>query len=232
MRVWHRWPWRLRSLTAHVSNTATQTAVGQATTRVSADVSLDCPKFSEGCGGCSLSAGLQQPPALLEARTFFQSRGILLSSKLSDVHGWRCRARLAVRKGPKGVPQVGLFKPGSHSVQPLTSCPLHHPRINEAVQIVNICVREKGISAYDEVPLRKGSKAQPQSSGLLRYLQLTTCSVQGRSPCEADAPVQLVCVVNCKSSNTGATAKLEQPWPVSSRPMAQPLHTACSTPSG
>ena len=59
-----------------------------------------------------------------------------LSTHLAGpVHGWRCRAKLAVR-GSAGAPSIGLFEAGSHSVTPMPECRAHHPRINSAAQLV------------------------------------------------------------------------------------------------
>jgi hypothetical protein len=37
------------------------------------------------------------------------------------VHGWRCRAKLAVR-GSAAAPQLGLFQAGSHELVPIPEC--------------------------------------------------------------------------------------------------------------
>ncbi len=88
--------------------------------------------------------------------------------------GWRTRAKLAVRAGPK----IGLFKPGTHDIEDLKGCLDHHPSINEAIEWVRAALIELKIAPYNE-------KA---TSGDLRYLQLV---VQRSS-----SKVQLTLVAN------------------------------------
>ena len=108
----------------------------------------------------------------------------------------------------------GLFRQGSHDLYPVTDCPLHHPRINEALQLLLDHFRQACVSAYNEVPLQRRSKgvAAQQSTGLLRYLQLTTCAADGNTQTHAHAPLQLVCVLNCGAADaqTAATAGLRK----------------------
>ena len=40
---------------------------------------------------------------------------------LGDVHGWRCRARLAVRGWP-GAPVIGLYRAGTHEALSIPDC--------------------------------------------------------------------------------------------------------------
>jgi hypothetical protein len=51
------------------------------------------------------------------------------------VHGWRNRARLAVR-GVRGAPVVGLFAASSHDGVAVPRCAVHHPRLNVAVELL------------------------------------------------------------------------------------------------
>ena len=177
-----------------------------------ATASLDCPHFHAGCGGCAIEHDLQSPPVLRQARAFFAARDVLFECTLLQRHGWRTRAKLAVRATRNG-PAIGLFRRGSHDVYPLRDCPLHHPRINEALAVLWRAVDAHGISAYREVPLRKRSRRgvdAPESSGLLRYVQLTTCAAGGVAQTDARAAVQLVCVVNCSEHDADATRQLER----------------------
>eukprot|EP00878_Enallax_costatus_P044153 GHUV01052417.1.p1 GENE.GHUV01052417.1~~GHUV01052417.1.p1 ORF type:complete len:135 (-),score=2.40 GHUV01052417.1:309-713(-) len=67
---------------------------------------LGCVHF-EQCSGCSISHQLQDPPIVQEARAFFTSRGFYdFQTVDGPIHGWRCRAKLAVR-GKAGDPQIG-----------------------------------------------------------------------------------------------------------------------------
>jgi 23S rRNA (uracil1939-C5)-methyltransferase len=172
---------------------------------------LNCPHVRNGCSGCTVHRDLDKPPALDRAKSFLSKRDIHLFSTFLIAHGWRCRARLAVRAASSG-PVVGLFKPGSHEVHPLLDCPLHHPRINQAISEVCSYIKEWKVTPYAETPLPKRCKRTPSlshSSGLLRYLQLTTCSLGTRSQEHPNAPVQLVCVVNCSKSDNDATAAIQ-----------------------
>ena len=44
-----------------------------------------------------------------------------LTVRLGEVHGWRCRARLAVRGRP-GRPVVGLYRAGTHDALDIPDC--------------------------------------------------------------------------------------------------------------
>ena len=73
--------------------------------------------------------------------------GLVLLQVAGPLHGWRCRAKLAVRGRP-GKPLVGLFKRGSHDVVDIVpGCRIHHPRINQAAALikqVRVTVKEGG----------------------------------------------------------------------------------------
>ncbi|GLC35480.1 hypothetical protein PLESTM_000328900 [Pleodorina starrii] len=76
---------------------------------------LGCARFGS-CSGCSLQDGLAVPPLYGEAAEFFRGLGLAeLPAVMRAPHGWRCRAKLAVR-GPVGRPLIGLFREGSHQV--------------------------------------------------------------------------------------------------------------------
>eukprot|EP00959_Pyramimonas_sp_CCMP1952_P458353 9476479-Pyramimonas_sp.AAC.3 len=46
-----------------------------------------------------------------------------------DVHGWRCRVKLAVRGSPT-KPLIGLFERNSHRVLPIPNCRYRHSPSN------------------------------------------------------------------------------------------------------
>ena len=82
---------------------------------------LGCSHFPE-CSGCHLATSVFDPPIVTQAREFFASRGYNDFTTVSGpVHGWRCRARLAVR-GKPGSPVIGLFKRGTHETVPIPEC--------------------------------------------------------------------------------------------------------------
>jgi tRNA/tmRNA/rRNA uracil-C5-methylase (TrmA/RlmC/RlmD family) len=84
----------------------------------------------------------------------------------SDVKGWRTQAKLAVAPvssawASDGV-KLGLYQRQSHNVLPIPYCQVHHPSINQAVQILQDCTASAGTAAFLE-STREGG---------LRYVQL------------------------------------------------------------
>ncbi len=74
------------------------------------------------------------------------------------LYGWRTKAKLAIRGGFKN-PKIGLFRSGTHDVEPIPDCLAHHPSINRAVRVLEEAIREEKIFIYDE------------KKGILRYVQ-------------------------------------------------------------
>ena len=133
-----------------------------------------CPHIGK-CSGCTVLGPVTSTPALASAvRYFADEHGRQLSVSNGPVHGWRQRARLAVR-GRRGALQVGLFRAGTHAVLDIPRCAVHHPQISVAAVAVKVAAEELGIEPYNE----------GGSNGLLRYLQLTAAG-QGDT-----APVQV-----------------------------------------
>jgi hypothetical protein len=63
------------------------------------------------------------PPLLHEARTFFERLGCTdFQSTFGSLHGWRCRARLAARRGRGSGVTLGLFQEGTHTILPIPQC--------------------------------------------------------------------------------------------------------------
>lgn len=175
--------------------------------KAAARVDLCCPEVERGCQVCSVQTGLNSPPVLTKARDVFAAYGVDLASTFLTAHGWRTRARVAVRgrAGSQAI-RIGLFKPGTHEVFPLLACPLHHARINEALQLLHSQLQAWQVPPYVEVPAIKRSKRKPggpQSHGLLRYLQLTVCDDAERDG--GERLVQAVFVVNCSKGDKQAT---------------------------
>ncbi|KAG2497257.1 hypothetical protein HYH03_004841 [Edaphochlamys debaryana] len=76
---------------------------------------LRCAHFGS-CSGCDLQSGLRRPPLYGEAVSYFRGLGLdSVEAVMGPAHGWRCRAKLAVRGNP-GRPLLGLFRRGSHTV--------------------------------------------------------------------------------------------------------------------
>ena len=137
---------------------------------------LSCRHFRD-CSGCSLSDDLASPPVGREASAWFRSQGVEIDApEKINAHGWRCRARLAVRlreeeeqereEGTYAV-DIGLFRAGTHAVSAIPDCVAHHPRINEAVEAIR--------GAVERLRTRVYSEARPARGGL-RYVQLTAVS--------------------------------------------------------
>jgi tRNA/tmRNA/rRNA uracil-C5-methylase (TrmA/RlmC/RlmD family) len=83
------------------------------------------------------------------------------------IHGWRVRAKLAVRQlGSTLV--IGLFQEGTHEIVPLLNCPDHHPAINKALEKLAEFFSHEKISGYHE----------KSHAGDVRYLQ---CVVERRT---------------------------------------------------
>lgn len=97
---------------------------------------LDCRHFNV-CSGCDVDSNWRLPAQFQEAQQFFEQRrypGFKLWC--GSLHGWRCRAKLAVR-GRAGSPEVGLFKQGTHTVVDIVpDCRIHHARINQAAALI------------------------------------------------------------------------------------------------
>ena len=121
---------------------------------------IECDHFPT-CSGCEFQKDVDTPPIWEEARAFFEQCGQKVPLIVGDVVGWRMRAKLAVR-GSATNPLIGLFKRGSHEVIPLLDCPLHHPSINQGLQLLRDELIKAGVVPYDEV----------RGRGILRYIQM------------------------------------------------------------
>ena len=158
------------------SNSAASTSTSTSTSE------LSCRHF-DACSGCSLADDLAAPPAFREAAAWFRTHGVELerrSERKVRAHGWRCRARLAVRRSegeedeengkpssPSFAVDIGLFRSGTHAVSPIPDCVAHHPRINDAVAAIKEAVERLKTRVYSETRHARGG---------LRYLQLTAVS--------------------------------------------------------
>jgi len=150
-----------------------------------------CPHF-HSCSGCQLQTHVERPHSFTEVQTFFSKYGINgLHLQTGSAEGWRCRARLAVR-GSSRNPQIGLFKEGTHQVEDIPFCKIHHPLINLAVEVVRKWIMQEAVSPYDETT----------GSGVLRYLQLTVSRNHNL--------VELVLVVNEANINCFSRESVER----------------------
>lgn len=169
---------------------------------------LECTHYGP-CAGCVFDSHLDRFPLVLEAQSFFRDHGIVNPPvHFFGAHSWRTRAKLAVR-GNSENPEIGLFQKKSHNVLSIPHCRVHHPSINQAVEIIRKWIIENEISPYNE----------HTNNGLLRYIQCTversTGKIQLVLVCNQPIPPQLVdklyndhsiwhsiwCNVNTRSDN-------------------------------
>ena len=76
-------------------------------------------------------------------------------------HGFRLRARLAIRGRP-GSPRLGLFQQGSHRLVHIPNCSVQHPLINRVAGVVRRSLVDAEVTTYSE----------SAHQGLARYLQV------------------------------------------------------------
>ncbi|HSW87111.1 MAG TPA: hypothetical protein VLG49_06400 [Rhabdochlamydiaceae bacterium] len=138
---------------------------------------IPCELFTI-CSGCQLNEHVISPPIWEEIKHYFFSKGLdapCLYHK--EIIQWRNRVKLAIR-GNAENPQIGLFKRGTHEVLSIPSCPMHHPKINLAIQSLIEFIKKIQVQPYCENRHR----------GELRYCQLVVERTSGK--------VQLSLVVN------------------------------------
>ena len=133
-------------------------------------------------------------PLVAEARQFFGALGLgrdAFQVRVGPTAGWRTHAKLAVRAGPggeKGAVCVGLFRPGSHDLVDLPSCPAHHPAVNAAVAEVKAGCAAVRAAGYEDV----------SGEGELRYLCVNVERHSGK--------VQVGLVWNCEGRGAAGPA--------------------------
>lgn len=128
---------------------------------------LKCIHF-DSCAGCSMKGNFSDAPIVKRARSFFASENLKFPTTLANHTGWRTHVKLAVRPLSRwGGLKIGLFKAGSHDVEAIPDCKVHHPRINEAVEELRRAAMEVGVKGYQEA---SGGNA---ASGELRYIQMS-----------------------------------------------------------
>lgn len=144
---------------------------------------LKCKHF-DSCGGCTIKGNFTNIPTVKKAQLFFQSEGVKsFPIHLSNHIGWRTHVKLAVQPLSKwGGLKFGLYKPGTHEVEAIPDCQVHHPRINEAIDVLKAEASALGVKGYQP----RTDRSEP--SGELRYVQLSVERSSNR--------VQLVLVWN------------------------------------
>jgi 23S rRNA (uracil1939-C5)-methyltransferase len=108
-------------------------------------------------------------PIVKEAQKFFLTQfNYKLSLKMGPKEGWRTIAKLPVRRMTKELssdPIIGLFVPGTRKPIPMTSSKVHHPLIDEFIEIILNGLKKFKISGYSD----------EDGSGDMRYIQMSIC---------------------------------------------------------
>jgi 23S rRNA (uracil1939-C5)-methyltransferase len=88
-------------------------------------------------------------PVIQHAQQFFSHQQVEFPIQVGPMEGWRTVAKLAVRT-QDGCLKIGLFAPGSHQLLEVPQCKAHHPRINDAVAVLQKKCRSLHIQSFDE----------------------------------------------------------------------------------
>ncbi len=165
---------------------------------------MKCVHFGQ-CSGCSTRGNFEEVPIVTRAKMYFKSENIDMNVHLGDHHAYRTHVKLAV--GPLsrwGGLNIGLYREGSHQIEAIPSCQVHHPSINEAVEFIREAAKEVGVRGYQPAQRREkradrrragADKVKMVGSGTgkaegeLRYLQLSLEEHSGK--------VQITLVWNC-----------------------------------
>ena len=133
---------------------------------------LDCKHFGV-CSGCTIRGNFTSSRLIKQATSYFKSESVHLNLHIGNIHSWRTHAKLAVQPLSRwGGLKIGLYKSGSHEVEPITDCRVHHPRINEAIEEFKLAASEVGVKAYQSQSITSKGK-NIDSSGELRYLLMS-----------------------------------------------------------
>ena len=147
---------------------------------------LQCPHFDQ-CSGCTVSGNFTNSGLMQRANRFFSLYDVPMKAHMDEVKHWRTHVKLAVQSMSKwGGIKIGLYQAQSHNVEAIPSCQVHHPRLNEAVELLRITALDTGVKAYQEPNAR-----QFRGLGELRYIQLSLERKTNK--------VQLVVVWNAES---------------------------------
>jgi 23S rRNA (uracil1939-C5)-methyltransferase len=130
-----------------------------------------CPHYPDGCrAGC---AWIDVPyPEQLRRKQKIVADALAEYPALKNIEvprvvgsprrlGYRARVKLVARRA-RGEIRAGLYRPGSHDVVDISSCPVHPEPVNRVVQYLKREVERLGIAPYDE----------PSDGGDLRYIDL------------------------------------------------------------
>ncbi|RYG67908.1 hypothetical protein EON64_06410, partial [archaeon] len=137
---------------------------------------LQCKHF-DTCSGCTLKSNFTNSLVMQRARAFFKARDVDFKIDMGNVTEWRTHAKLAVQPLSKwGGLKFGLYKEASHDVLPIPECKVHHPRINEAAELLRQACLDAGVKGYVEGTSREGGRTVGRGTlpqGGLKYVQLS-----------------------------------------------------------
>lgn len=89
---------------------------------------LKCVHFEE-CSGCSLRGKFDDSPVIRRASAYFKSESIPFRVNMGQTTAWRTHVKLAVQPTSRwGGVKMGLYKEGTHIVEAIPECRVHHPR--------------------------------------------------------------------------------------------------------
>ncbi len=139
---------------------------------------LNCPHF-HSCPGCITSKNYDDVPTIQSAKLFFSKQKSKTRNQEdtrsdefyktvlpSNIQQYRTQAKLVVRSksawGRNGC-IFGLYERNSHNIVEIPNCVIHHPSINEAVQVLSEATAKVGTVGYNE---------ENHDARGLRYVQL------------------------------------------------------------
>jgi 23S rRNA (uracil1939-C5)-methyltransferase len=131
---------------------------------------LNCPHFNE-CPGCITSKSYDDIPTIQSAKLFFSRKGkhnedFYQTVLPSEISHYRTQAKLVVRSksawGRNGC-IFGLYERKSHNLVEIPNCVVHHPSINEAVDVLSKATEKVGTVGFN---------SDSHDSKGLRYVQL------------------------------------------------------------
>lgn len=140
------------------------------------------------CAGCTVGRNVANTDVVQAAQRYFaDERYDGTSTTVSDdldsypvilpspATAWRTQAKLAVANKSSSAWTnngcvFGLFQKGTHRLQAIPNCVVHHPSINQAVTVLEQATAKAGTSAYSE----------EARDGDLRYVQLQVERVTGK----------------------------------------------------
>jgi len=155
---------------------------------------LQCKHFMT-CSGCSIKGNFTETVLVNKAKKyFFNNYKINLNILIYNITEWRTHVKLAVQPLSKwGGLKFGLYRSGTHIVESIPECKVHHPYINEGIkELYKHCLDLK-IQGYSEGNSlnsnnknnnnhisSSSSSSSSSSQGELRYIQMSIDRISNR----------------------------------------------------